>query len=224
LVHVHVELRAAAGHPDVQREHVLMAAGEDLVAGLRDQAIAIFRQPAARPVRDRRGLLEDRVGADQLARHQIVADVKVLERALRLRAPQHVGRNGDFAVAVGFGAHFLAHRITSTGVDSYVRRALRHIQWAIDATNERTPDSSISIASAVSTRPISRSNASTTRSPSSACRRCAAISTAVVKTIATESASAHSPILAGSRVAISMTAASADGPAIDGIASGTRKG
>ena len=38
LVDVHVELRAAARHPDMQREHVVVLAGEDLVAGLHDQA------------------------------------------------------------------------------------------------------------------------------------------------------------------------------------------
>jgi hypothetical protein len=30
--------------------------------------------------------------------------LEVLERALRLRAPEHVGGNGDVAVAVGFRA------------------------------------------------------------------------------------------------------------------------
>ena len=39
LVDVHVELRAAAGHPDMQREHVVMLAGEDLVADLDDQLV-----------------------------------------------------------------------------------------------------------------------------------------------------------------------------------------
>ena len=39
LVHIHVELSAAAGHPDVQREHVVMLAIEDFVAGLSDQLV-----------------------------------------------------------------------------------------------------------------------------------------------------------------------------------------
>jgi hypothetical protein len=39
LVDVHVELGAAAGHPDMQRKHVVMLAGEDFVAGLNDQLV-----------------------------------------------------------------------------------------------------------------------------------------------------------------------------------------
>ena len=48
LVDVHVELRAAAGHPHVQREHVVMLAGQDLVADLHDQLVAASssRSPA----------------------------------------------------------------------------------------------------------------------------------------------------------------------------------
>ena len=48
LVDVHVELRAAAGHPDVQREHVVVLAGEDLVADLDDQRMRLCR-PAGLP-------------------------------------------------------------------------------------------------------------------------------------------------------------------------------
>jgi hypothetical protein len=36
LVNVHVELGATAGHPDMQREHVVMLAAEDLVADVND--------------------------------------------------------------------------------------------------------------------------------------------------------------------------------------------
>src|SRR5208337_109292 len=36
LVDVHVELGAAAGHPHMQRKHVVMLPGQDLVAGLHD--------------------------------------------------------------------------------------------------------------------------------------------------------------------------------------------
>ena len=37
LVDVHVELGAAAGHPHMQRKHVLMLPAKDLVADLHDQ-------------------------------------------------------------------------------------------------------------------------------------------------------------------------------------------
>ena len=39
LVDVHVELRAATGHPHMQREHVVVLPGQDLVAGPRDQPV-----------------------------------------------------------------------------------------------------------------------------------------------------------------------------------------
>ena len=100
LVHVHVELRATAGHPHVQREHAGMPAGQDLVAGLHDQAAGFVCEPSAGLVRDGRRLLQRRVGGDHLARHQVRADAEVLERALRLGAPQAVGRHQDFAEAV----------------------------------------------------------------------------------------------------------------------------
>jgi hypothetical protein len=37
FVHVHVELSAAAGHLDVQREHFVMLSSEDLTADLNNQ-------------------------------------------------------------------------------------------------------------------------------------------------------------------------------------------
>jgi integrase len=45
LVHIHVELCAAAGHPDVQWKHVLMLAGEDLIADLDDPLVRGVPQP-----------------------------------------------------------------------------------------------------------------------------------------------------------------------------------
>jgi len=36
LIHIHVELRAAARHPHVQWKHLVMLAGQDLVANLDD--------------------------------------------------------------------------------------------------------------------------------------------------------------------------------------------
>ena len=47
FVHVHVELGATAGHPDVQRKHVVMLAGEDLVTGLSDKFVLRIAQPLA---------------------------------------------------------------------------------------------------------------------------------------------------------------------------------
>src|SRR5882672_11164103 len=50
FIHIHVELRAAARHPYVQREHVVMLAGEDLVANLNDQVVALLIEALARKV------------------------------------------------------------------------------------------------------------------------------------------------------------------------------
>ena len=127
LVHVHVELRAAAGHPDVQRKHVVMLAGEDLVADLDDQLVRLVVEPPAGMVGVGRRLLQDGVGGDHLARDQILADAEMLERALRLRAPELVGGDADLAEAVHFFTqvgHFLSPSYLSTAIVA-VRRSFR---------------------------------------------------------------------------------------------------
>src|SRR6516225_6390805 len=86
----------------MQWEHVVVLAGEDLVAGLHDQLVASVVQPAAGMVRDGGGLLQDRVAGDHLARNEILADAEMLQRALRLRSPQLVCRYLDNAEAVSF--------------------------------------------------------------------------------------------------------------------------
>ena len=58
LVDVHVELGAAARHPDMQRKHVVMLAGEDLVADLNDQFVALVVEPLAGVVGDGGGFLQ----------------------------------------------------------------------------------------------------------------------------------------------------------------------
>ena len=50
FVYVHVELRAASRHPDVQGKHVGMLAGEDLVARFDDEFVLVIVQPLARVV------------------------------------------------------------------------------------------------------------------------------------------------------------------------------
>ena len=100
LVHVHVELRSAARHPDVKRKHVLMLAGEDLVADMRDQLVELAVETAAGAIGVRGRLLQDRVGLDHFARHQVLADTEMLERTLRLRPPELVRGNVHFTQAV----------------------------------------------------------------------------------------------------------------------------
>src|SRR5207248_4663387 len=46
LVHVHVELCTAAGHPNVQRELLLVLARRDLVADADDQVLLRVAEPA----------------------------------------------------------------------------------------------------------------------------------------------------------------------------------
>ena len=101
LVDVHIELRAAARHPDMQRKHVVMLTGEDFVAGLDDQFVSGVVHPTARMIGERGALLQDRVARDHLARDQILADAEMLQRALRLCSPQLVGGHFHDAEAVG---------------------------------------------------------------------------------------------------------------------------
>ena len=47
FVDVHIELCAAARHPHVQRKHVVVLAGQNLVAGLDDQLVPLIVEPFA---------------------------------------------------------------------------------------------------------------------------------------------------------------------------------
>ena len=102
LVDVHVELGAAAGHPHMQRKHVVMLSGEDFVADLHDQLVTLIVEPLAGVVGDGGGFLQGRIGRDHFARDQILADAEMLERALGLSAPQLVRRDFNHTEAVAF--------------------------------------------------------------------------------------------------------------------------
>jgi hypothetical protein len=117
FVHVHVELRAAAGHPDVQRKHVVMLAGEYFVADPDDQLVTPVVEPIAGMVRIGGGLFQNGIRGDHLARHEVLADAEVLERALCLGSPKFVRRNLDLAKTVGFDAKF-SHTGISIGLIS----------------------------------------------------------------------------------------------------------
>src|SRR2546427_9973279 len=86
-------------HPYVQWKHVVMLAGEDFIARPNDQLVLLIVESLACMVRRRGGLLQDGIGRDHLAGHQIRADTEMLERALGLGTPELVGRNGDLAQA-----------------------------------------------------------------------------------------------------------------------------
>src|SRR5208337_694225 len=102
---VHVELGAAACHPDVQREHVVMLTGEDFVADVSDQLEGAVVEASAGVVCDGGRLFQGRIGRNQLSWNQIMADVEVVERALGLGAPQLVGRDLDDTEAVRLFSH-----------------------------------------------------------------------------------------------------------------------
>src|SRR5262245_55698062 len=102
LVHVHVELRAAAGHPHVQRKHVVMLAREDLVARLNDEFVSLVVETLAGVVGCGRGLFQDRVGGDHLTPDQILPDPAMFERTMSLGAPELIGRDFDHAQAICF--------------------------------------------------------------------------------------------------------------------------
>src|SRR4030095_8445763 len=111
LVHVHVELGAAAGHPHMQREHVVMLASEDFVASLNDQLVLLIFEPLAGMICRGSSLLQDGIGRDHLTRNQIFADAEMLKRALCLGPPELVGGDSDLAEAIGFRAN-VTHRIS----------------------------------------------------------------------------------------------------------------
>src|SRR6266403_6393999 len=128
LVHVHVELGAAAGHPDMQREHVVMLTRQDLIADLDDLAVRQGVEPAALVVGVGRGLFEDGIGGDHFAGHQVSADAEMLERALGLRAPELVDRYRYLTQAVGFDAYVVHGSLdTSQFVESNAKRTRRTI-------------------------------------------------------------------------------------------------
>src|SRR5258708_23912799 len=101
LVHVHVELRAASRHPNMERKHVLMASCEDLIAGLNDQFVLLVVEPPAGMIGISGGFLQGGVCRYHLARDQILPDAEMFKRPLCLSSPQLVVWHTDFTEAVG---------------------------------------------------------------------------------------------------------------------------
>ena len=79
LVHVHVELGAAARHPHMQREHVVMLAGQYFVTDLDDQLVGLVVESLAGMVRVGGGFLQNGVRGNHLTRDQVLADAEVLK-------------------------------------------------------------------------------------------------------------------------------------------------
>src|ERR1700732_5120204 len=116
LVDVHVELGAAARHPDMQGKHVVMLAGQNLVAGLNDQLTTLIVKALALAVCDGGGFLQGGVGRDHFAGNQVLPDAEMLKRTLGLSTPQLVGGYFNDAKAVSLFSH--ASHVHSPGFAS----------------------------------------------------------------------------------------------------------
>src|ERR1700735_3710453 len=102
LVYIHVELRTAARHPYVQREHVMMLASEDLITGLDNQFVPLVVEPTTSMIGISSGFLQRRVRCNHLARNQILSYAEMFKRPLRLCSPQLVAWHINFPEAIGF--------------------------------------------------------------------------------------------------------------------------
>src|SRR5262245_63264542 len=79
LVDVHVELGAAARHPNVQGKHVVMLPGENFVARLNDQSMALIVEPFSGVVGSGGGFLQGGLGSVNFARDLFPADAVIIE-------------------------------------------------------------------------------------------------------------------------------------------------
>src|SRR5262249_51217666 len=93
---------AAAGHPHVQRELILMLACEDLVTDAADEIRLRVAEPAGLVVNERSRLLDDRIGGGHLPGNQGLPRAEGVPGPLRLRSPELVGRDIDGTEAVTF--------------------------------------------------------------------------------------------------------------------------
>src|SRR5215472_3375663 len=114
LVHVHVELRTASRHPYVQRKHIFVLSGKDLVTGLCDQSVAMAVESRSGVVGVGSGFLQRGVRCDHLPRDQVLTDAEVLQRALRLSAPEFISRNVNLAEAVSLVTKLLGLDLTNS--------------------------------------------------------------------------------------------------------------
>src|SRR6185295_7603311 len=95
LVDVHVGLGSTSRLPNDEGKFVVVLAGQHLVGRLDDGPSLFHVEGAEVEVDERGGLFHQSEGVDQLARHSLARDLEIGERALRLRAPQLVGRYLD---------------------------------------------------------------------------------------------------------------------------------
>jgi hypothetical protein len=104
LVHVHVGLGARARLIDHERKLIVILALHHIGGRRRDGIGQARLQLAKILVHKSGGLLHDRQRMDQGKRHPVRPDAEVLERTLRLGAPELVGCNFDGAEGICFNA------------------------------------------------------------------------------------------------------------------------
>src|SRR5580704_3163245 len=133
LIHVHVELGAAASHPDMQRKHVLMSACENLVAGLNNESVPLVIKLATSMIGIRSGFLQSRIRCDHFARDQILSYAEMFERPLRLCPPQPGARHIDFTEAVGLFAYAHCSRVAGCTRCAHCRHLLQTFSASLPA-------------------------------------------------------------------------------------------
>ena len=106
----------------------MMLSGEDFVASLNDQLVLQIFEPLAGIICRGRRLLQNGVGGDHLARNQVLPDAEMLERALRLSAPQFCRGNIDFAETIGLLADVRTIHIIAA-IHPFLLLSLGQVVW-----------------------------------------------------------------------------------------------
>ena len=104
LVHVHVALGAAPGLPDHERELVVVSPRQHLVGRGHDRLPLLLVEDLQVHVHEGGRLLHEREGVEDEDGQPLARDPEVVERALRLRSPEPVGRHLDGSEGVFLGS------------------------------------------------------------------------------------------------------------------------
>src|SRR6185436_7316545 len=119
LVRVHVRARARTRLKYVDGELIRVHAVRDLEGARLDRARDSLRQQAQAPVRASGGPLDERQCAHERRRHSQTADGEVIDRALRLCAPQRGRGHLQFAHAVALHTKIGRHACSSTAESAW---------------------------------------------------------------------------------------------------------
>ena len=92
LVHVHVELSSTSSHPHVERKHIVVLTRENFLTYLDDQLMARLIEASVVKVSIAVAFLRMAYALIISDRNQVPTDAKMLERTLRLCAPEFICR------------------------------------------------------------------------------------------------------------------------------------